>query len=457
VTLAFCDDGPWLQRHPAVRLRPEAEGGLAFHRGSGDLLELDEHGFDALHALGRACTLRALAARVSARGHVTRLPELASFVGALHARGFVRPSRAGTAPLPSERLGEGLVAPECGRLRAPLVAHWALTYRCNLACAFCYADSGPWREAGPGPERRRRLVERLARWGVFEVAIGGGEPTVVPDLPAVLAAVADAGMVPNVTTNGLAMPDQVLGALAAHAGVVHLSADAPDALDAARGAGVSRRLRATAGRLRGAGVRFGVNLLLLPRHARDLRRSLDAAVELGASAVTLLRPKGDWAREHCPGFPTAAELRAFARALRAFVRERPALRLSVDTALRREWALAGLLADPEPKVLGCGGAQRHVALTPEGDVYPCSHARRPGFAMGNLLTDEPRAIWAGQRGSVRYLAACEGERCPCAAPLDASGARGVRGRLPVVRGIAAPARTGRAAPRPRVTGSLRGA
>jgi MoaA/NifB/PqqE/SkfB family radical SAM enzyme len=232
---------------------------------------------------------------------------------------------------------------------------------------------------------------------------------------------------------------QLLGALAAHAGVVHLSADTPDALDAARGAGVSRRLRATARRLRAAGVRVGVNLMLVPRHARDLRRSLDAALELGASSVTLLRPKGDWAREHCPGFPTAAELRALARALRAFLRERPGLRLSVDTALRREWALAGLLDDPEPNVLGCGGAQRHVALTPEGDVYPCSHARRPGYAMGNLLADDPSTIWAPSQGAARYLAACQGERCPCSLAPDANATPRARRRLPIASLAAGPA------------------
>jgi hypothetical protein len=48
----------------------------------------------------------------------------------------------------------------------------------------------------------------------------------------------------------------------------------------------------------------------------------------------------------------------------------------VDTALRGEWAGPGLFEDPEPEVAGCGGGQRHVAITPEGDVFPCSHAHR---------------------------------------------------------------------------------
>src|SRR6202035_5173414 len=123
-------------------------------------------------------------------------------------------------------------------LRAPLVAHWAVTYRCNLQCAFCYSESSPQREAGPGPQLRRRLVERLAEWGVLEVALGGGEPTILPDFGELLAAIRDAGLVPNVTTNGTIATPAVVRALAEHAGVVHLSADQPELLDEARGVGV---------------------------------------------------------------------------------------------------------------------------------------------------------------------------------------------------------------------------
>ena len=116
-------------------------------------------------------------------------------------------------------------------------------------------------------------------------------------------------------------------------------------------------------------------------------RSLDEALDLGARGITLLRPKGEWARANWPGFPSADDLDAAAAGIRAFVASRPAVRLYVDTALRGEWAELGLFEDPEPDVAGCGGGQRHVAVTPEGDVFPCSHARVPDYRMGNLLTD----------------------------------------------------------------------
>jgi MoaA/NifB/PqqE/SkfB family radical SAM enzyme len=408
-----------VQRCAAVRLRREAWGGLAFDRSSGDLLELDAEGFEVLAALTAPQTLRDLHHLLGRKGHRVRLPELAKFVKLLESRGLIRPAAAADAALTAEEWTVPAIRNDTADLRAPLVAHWAVTYRCNLQCSFCYSESGPHREAGPGAETRLRLVDRLADWGVLEVALGGGEPTILPDLPALLAAIRRAGLVPNVTTNGTLQHAPVLRALAEHAGVVHLSADRPELLDTARGEGVFARLRVTAQRLRAAGVRLGVNLLLTPHNVRDIGRSLEAAVELGVQAVTFLRPKGPWAAAHWPGFPSPDACAALATDLKAFLKSAPPLRLYVDTALRGEWCSLGLLDDPEPEVLGCGGGQRHVAVTPEGDVYPCSHARQTGYRMGNLLTDDFEQLWSKGKGRANrqtYLADCAGVQCACSRP-----------------------------------------
>jgi radical SAM protein with 4Fe4S-binding SPASM domain len=88
-------------------------------------------------------------------------------------------------------------------------------------------------------------------------------------------------------------------------------------------------------------------------------------------------------------------------------------------ALRGEWAGLGLLDDPEPDVVGCGGGQRHVAVTPEGDVYPCSHARCADYHMGNLLTDGRDHLWSMEAGLAArrgYVRDCQGVRCACRTP-----------------------------------------
>jgi MoaA/NifB/PqqE/SkfB family radical SAM enzyme len=405
-----------LQIAAALRLRREAWGGVAFDRAGGDLLELDPEGFAVLTSLKTAQALTTLRRNLCRLGHPARRPELVAFLRSLERRGFIHRVAPDAPPLPADRWTEEDVGGEGNDLRAPLVAHWAVTYRCNLHCPFCYSESGPQRPLGLRPETRRCLVERLAAWGVLEVALGGGEPTVLPDFGDLLAAIRAAGMVPNVTTNGTVRSDAVVHALAEHAGVVHLSADRPDLLDAARGEGVFARLAETAAVLHVAGVRLGVNLLLTPDNVADLRRSLQALLDLGVQAITFLRPKGAWAAEHWPGFPAAADLARLADELKSFLEAQPPLRLYVDTALRSEWAEVGLLDDPEPEVLGCGGGQRHVAVTPEGDVYPCSHQRRPEYRLGNLLTDDFESLWSkglGWTARQRYLGAGRGVHCPC--------------------------------------------
>jgi MoaA/NifB/PqqE/SkfB family radical SAM enzyme len=437
-----------IQRHPAVRLRREAWGGFAFQRETGDLLELDRPGFDAVRLLGEPRTGPELCALLRARGHKVTRAETIGLLRNLEAFATLRRAAPSGPPLPCDPLAEDpVIGDESQGLRAPIVAHWAVTYRCNLSCAFCYAESGPGREPEPAPAVRRRIVERLAAWGVLEVAIGGGEPTVLPDLPELLAAIRAAGMVPNVTTNGTLHRPDIIEALATYCGVVHLSADRPDRLDAARGPGVFDRLRRTARDLAGAGARIGVNLLLTPDNVHDLWRSLDEALYLGARSITLLRPKGDWARANWPGFPSDGDLEAAASGIRAFVTSRPSVRLYVDTAMRGEWAALGLFEDPEPEVAGCGGGQRHVAVTPKGDVFPCSHARHAEYLMGNLLLDDDARIWSrGPGGSARrrYIEACLGVRCACRVGAASTGIDRI---APPTSALAAPAPVG-LAPRP---------
>ncbi|MCI0335630.1 MAG: hypothetical protein L0228_20670 [Planctomycetes bacterium] len=163
---------PWLvfQRHPAVALRQERWGGLAFHRDLGDLMELDEQGFEVLASLARATDLRELRFAIGRAECPPRLPELAHFVGDLVQRGFVqriawaesRPAYRSFGQLTKVQCTEQQFRGDSRDLSAPLVAHWAVTYRCNLACPFCYSESGPHREREPAAHVRCRLVARLA-------------------------------------------------------------------------------------------------------------------------------------------------------------------------------------------------------------------------------------------------------------------------------------------------------
>ena len=159
----------------------------------------------------RAHRRRAVCTLLRASGHRGAVgPRLASFLRELETHAIIGRVACGLV----RRCLRDPLADDSGRstidrpgLRAPIVAHWAVTYRCNLSCAFCYAESGPAREPEPAPGGLAGGSSNGWRPGACSRSlIGGGEPTVLPDLPELLAAIRAGGMVPNVTTNGTHPP-----------------------------------------------------------------------------------------------------------------------------------------------------------------------------------------------------------------------------------------------------------
>lgn len=90
-----------------------------------------------------------------------------------------------------------------GRRPTPLSCGFFITTRCNLRCDFC--DS--WRihpEAQMDADDARELVRELGRMGLIYLAVGGGEPLLVPHLYEVLARAKEAGVLfTHLVSNGL--------------------------------------------------------------------------------------------------------------------------------------------------------------------------------------------------------------------------------------------------------------
>ncbi len=86
--------------------------------------------------------------------------------------------------------------------RYPVWCAWQVTYRCNFRCGFCHYWKDP---AGQLPEQSLEQIRigsrKLANMGTLMISIAGGEPTLRPDLPEVVEAIADWHF-PFLTTNG---------------------------------------------------------------------------------------------------------------------------------------------------------------------------------------------------------------------------------------------------------------
>lgn len=90
-------------------------------------------------------------------------------------------------------------APEYLASSLPELIDVKITDWCGHGCKFCYQGSTRAGEHAP-LDRIKEIANACGRMGVFEVALGGGEPTAHPDFPAILRAFKAAGVTPNFTT-----------------------------------------------------------------------------------------------------------------------------------------------------------------------------------------------------------------------------------------------------------------
>lgn len=110
---------------------------------------------------------------------------------------------------------------------APEMLDISITNWCDLGCDFCYRGSSP-----AGGHMRLEdyswLIQEAAEVGVYQVALGGGNPNQHPDFCEILRMTReDFDIVPNYTTNGRGLTDKVLKYTKKYCGAVALSITNP--------------------------------------------------------------------------------------------------------------------------------------------------------------------------------------------------------------------------------------
>ncbi len=140
-------------------------------------------------------------------------------------------NRLRNAMLPLERwAGDGQSLP-------PRYLTLKPTLRCNLRCEFCrFVANGDvfGKRDWLGIDDWRRIVDEVAPYRPY-ICITGGEPTLYPHLPQLIAHIKQHGLICVLTTNGTMLEHRAEALLQAPPDVVVLSLDGPrDVHDAAR-------------------------------------------------------------------------------------------------------------------------------------------------------------------------------------------------------------------------------
>jgi hypothetical protein len=191
----------------------------------------------------------------------------------------------GGAPAPTRMPWAGALVPH---------ATLEVNHECNLDCDGCYKDkSSGWK---PLAQLEGELEVALGRRRLQSLTLAGGEPTLHPELPAVIALVARRGVDPMLLTNGtLLTPERLVAYRAAGLRRVAIHVDSrqrgrPDAPPAACEADLNPLRRALAARCAAAGL----ECTLVITAYRDTLPGLRDVVELCLScdAVTALLATG---------------------------------------------------------------------------------------------------------------------------------------------------------------------
>lgn len=94
-------------------------------------------------------------------------------------------------------------------LSAPTEVHLSITNRCPMNCKECYVGAGNELPGELTTPELKRVIDLLSRMKVFHIAFGGGEPFAREDFLELASYAREKGIVPNVTTNGFYITEDV--------------------------------------------------------------------------------------------------------------------------------------------------------------------------------------------------------------------------------------------------------
>ena len=288
---------------------------------------------------------------------------------------FIDSRRADVLGIPSSgNLTEGLFS-------APLDVHMAITNRCNLRCRGCYAQRVDEPVKDMSPDLAKAIIDRLSDMDVFTVALGGGEPFLHPQVFDIATYSRQAGIVPNVTTNGLLM-DAEMAKKCSVFGSVHISCHHPTEMP---------RLVESVRFLKRAGIDVGLNVLVSADTYTELPNIWAWCARQRISRLLLLKFKMTTINSDCQDMVLSAEQE---QDLIPLIRQL-SHRHSVMPMLDCSFFPALACSRPDRRDLeffdvnGCLGGNAILAVTIDGQFKPCSFCQN---TCGDILALN-RNLW----------------------------------------------------------------
>lgn len=170
--------------------------------------------------------------------------------------------------------------------KTPVLIDLSLNNYCNLTCNFCYMSATSINNGEYlSMDDFNFLLTKMINGRVLQIALGGGEPTLHPQFTDILKKLRIEGsIIPNYTTNGTNLTEEILNASKKYCGAVavsHFEERTKETLDATK-------------KLLNHGIKTNMHLVLLKSRIPKLSEITEQYAKLGISNVVLLlfKPMG---------------------------------------------------------------------------------------------------------------------------------------------------------------------
>lgn len=298
----------------------------------------------------------------------------------------------------------GAVSP-CQALPHTLTVWLHVTRRCNLQCAYCYAEKGEEEMSdATGQAVLQAVVKSAARHGfrALKLKYAGGEPTLnfglvqaLHDRAEALAARGGLALHEVVLSNGVGLGTTLLTAIRDMGMQLAISLDGIGAAhEAQRGANTYLPTTQAIEEALRLGLKPHISVTVTSHNARALRQVVAYALERG------LTPNLNFYRE-CGEACQAMDWRAGDRVLIEGVRTALA---EIEARLPEQSIAAGLLDRANlavPHFHTCGAGQSYLAIDPQGRVSRCHMDM--STTLGHAWEGDPLAAIQEPTGGWRNL------------------------------------------------------
>ena len=178
-----------------------------------------------------------------------------------------------------------------GLLTAPTEVHLCATNRCPVRCDHCYMGSGEAEESEADTATFKKMLDTLAKMGVFHVALGGGEALTREDFFELAQYARDIGLVPNLTTSGVCLTRPMAEKMDL-LGQVNISVDGiKNHYGVYRGADRFEQADLAIDLLVKRGIPTGINTVLGKNNFEQIEKIVAYAAKKGVNEVEFLRLK----------------------------------------------------------------------------------------------------------------------------------------------------------------------